>query len=240
MLTLAIDTSAGTAVALLDVPAGGPPTVLAQAAGADPRAHAEQLAPMVADVLRTARAAAADVELVAVGTGPAPFTGLRVGLVSARTFAHALGIEVVGVASLDALARTVLDRAPGDAAQVVVATDARRREVYVARYAARGADDVTRLAGPHVTAPAEALAAVGLGDDGGPGTPDVLLAGPGCALAPEHLPATPGLPDAIDLAALARIAHARRAARAAGHDVALDTEPLYLRRPDIHGAPGAP
>ena len=254
MLTLAIDTSAGTAVALLDGPEPGrsavagaapaAPVVLARASGTDPRKHAELLAPMVDDVLHRGGRRPADVDLVAVGTGPAPFTGLRVGLVTARTLARALGAEVVGVASLDALARTVLDAlgrpAEGAAGEpvagpgttdLVVVSDARRREVYCARYATLGAHDVTRLSGPHVTAPADALEACGAG-------PDTVLAGPGCATAPDLLPATPGLPDAIDLAALARVAHARLARRAAGEDgLELDTEPRYLRRPDIHGVP---
>jgi tRNA threonylcarbamoyl adenosine modification protein YeaZ len=91
-----------------------------------------------------------DVDVVAVGNGPGPFTGLRVGLVTARSLSHALGVPAYGVCSLDALAAAAgLD-------ELFVATDARRREVYWARYL-----DGVRTSGPDVSRPAEI--AVGAG-----------------------------------------------------------------------------
>src|SRR5690606_34324373 len=134
--TLCIDTSAGSAVALHDDGAG----VLARARSADHRGHAERLSALVAEVLQTAGLSASAVDRVAVGTGPAPYTGLRVGLVTALTFARARGIPVHGVSSLDVLARQVLDVRPGST--VLVLGDARRKEVYSARYRALGDDDV--------------------------------------------------------------------------------------------------
>lgn len=235
MLILALDTSAGTSVALIETIGSsgssgtvGAIEVRAARASDDARHHAEFAAPMIAQALAEAGADPAGIGLVVAGTGPAPFTGLRVGLVTARAFARARGIEVAGVPSLDALARTVLD-APaldgGEFEEIVVATDARRREVYAARYRADGADDVHTLAGPLVRTPAEALAAVG-----GRGLP---VAGAGTELYPRVL-APAGLPGRIDPAALVRVALARRAARDAGQNADLGTEPLYLRRPDVH------
>ncbi|WP_413452181.1 tRNA (adenosine(37)-N6)-threonylcarbamoyltransferase complex dimerization subunit type 1 TsaB [Georgenia phoenicis] len=222
MRTLCIDTSAGSAVALHDDDAG----VLARARSADHRGHAERLAALVTEVLTTA--GASDVGRVAVGTGPAPYTGLRVGLVTALTFGRARGIPVYGVSSLDVLARQVLDLHPG--ATALVLGDARRKEVYSARYRALGADDVETLSGPRV-GPAAELAEDPLDAavDQGP----VVVAGPGALLYADVLPPTPGTPDEVDAAVLARIVRARLARAEAGEKVALGTEPLYLRRPDV-------
>ncbi|MPV39090.1 tRNA (adenosine(37)-N6)-threonylcarbamoyltransferase complex dimerization subunit type 1 TsaB [Georgenia subflava] len=230
MRILCLDTSGGSAVALVDTPAEGVTTVLRQAAGTDPRRHAESLAPLMTQVLGESREA---VDAVAVGTGPAPFTGLRAGLVTAQAFARGRGIDVHGVCSLDVLARQALD-VLGDDGEVLVATDARRKEVYWARYRSLGADDVERLAGPEVTT-AEAAAAAN--DLGGATAPVVV--GAGAALYPAHLSAGKGMPAAPDPAVLARLVRARLARRAAGDDVELGTEPRYLRRPDVQ-LPAAP
>lgn len=229
MRTLCIDTSAGSAVALHDDGAG----VLARAHGANRRGHAERLAGLVAETLESAGLTAADVDRVAVGTGPAPFTGLRVGLVTARAFAHARGIPVYGVSSLDALARQVLDLDPE--ATVLVVGDARRREVYSARYRALGGDDVRLLAGPHVGPAAQvATDPVGAAVDEG----RVVVAGDGAVLYADVLPPTPGTPDEVDPAVLARIVRSRLSRAEAGEEVSLGTEPLYLRRPDVQPATG--
>ena len=92
--------------------------------------HGEMLAPGIERVLADAGASATDLTGIAVGVGPGPFTGLRVGLVTARTLAFARGIPVHGVCSLDVLAADAIDAGLDDFA---VATDARRKEVYVAR-----------------------------------------------------------------------------------------------------------
>ncbi len=225
--TLCIDTSAGSAVALHDDDAG----TLARARSAGHRGHAERLAALVTEVLTTAGCTPADVDRVAAGTGPAPFTGLRVGLVSALAFGRARGIPVHGVSSLDVLARQVLDLRPG--ATVLVVGDARRKEVYAARYRALGEDDVEVLDGPRV-APASAVATDPLAaavDEG-----QVVVAGAGAVLYADALPPPPGVPDEVDPAVLARIVRARRARAEAGEDVSLGTEPLYLRRPDVQQA----
>jgi len=84
------------------------------------------------------------VEQVVVGMGPGPFTGLRVGIAFARTFAKARDISVIGVCSLDAIAALVREED-----EFIVATDARRKEIYWAKYR-----DGKRIEGPLVDLPA--------------------------------------------------------------------------------------
>jgi tRNA threonylcarbamoyl adenosine modification protein YeaZ len=117
--------------------------VLSERVTVDARAHAEQLTPNVLGALADACLTVNDLSAVVVGCGPGPFTGLRVGMATAAAYGHALGIPVHGVCSLDAIG---IDTA-GDA---LVVTDARRREVYWARYR-----DGVRVDGPNVNAPAD-------------------------------------------------------------------------------------
>jgi tRNA threonylcarbamoyl adenosine modification protein YeaZ len=155
----------------------------------------------------------ADVTGVAVGVGPGPFTGLRVGLVTARTLAMVLEVPAYGVCSLDAVA---LEAAEGlrFTTDFVVATDARRKEVYLAAYDEQG----TRLSGPVVDKP-EAVAT------------DLPVAGEGAVLYPDWFTRAvePVLPSA---GWLARAVVEERVELT-------DPEPRYLRRPDAV-APGAP
>ena len=225
---LAIDTSAAVAVSLSDD--DGVP--LAARTVDSARHHAELLAPMIRDVLAEAGLAPSDVTAVVVGTGPAPFTGLRAGLVTARVFARARGVPLYGVPSLDALAAAAL--AEDGAPEVVAVGDARRREVYAARYRlasaagqgsvsgadgeapAGGTGDVELLAGPVVERPAE-LGGFAAG---------AVVVGHGAHAYPEAFPDArdPLLPDPALLARLA-ISRARRG-------IDQPAEPLYLRRPD--------
>ncbi|ACZ29714.1 peptidase M22 glycoprotease [Xylanimonas cellulosilytica DSM 15894] len=228
MAVLAIDTSAAVAVALVSDDGRR----LAARSVDERRRHAEQLAPMIAEVLADAGCTRADLTAVVAGTGPAPFTGLRVGLVTARTLALALGVPVLGVASLDAVAvQAVADLGLTPDDEVLVATDARRREVYWARYRViahegpHGVPVVETVAGPDV-GKAAAVAAVH-------GTPPVggrlAVVGEGAALYPDALTADEDAPTLPDAAVLARVALQRRDA-----GLELPTEPLYLRRPDVH------
>jgi tRNA threonylcarbamoyl adenosine modification protein YeaZ len=204
VLILAFDTATpAVTVALHDGT-----SVLAAHTEVDARRHGELLAPGIARVLAEAGRSRADLTDIAVGAGPGPFTGLRVGLVTARALGDALGLPVHGVCTLDVLAAAADHPGP-----FLVATDARRREIYWARYA----DPHTRLTDAAVDRPA-AVAEAHAG---------LPAAGEGPVRYPELFPAAlgPVFPDAATLAALA----ARRLA--AGGEL-LAPLPLYLRRPD--------
>jgi tRNA threonylcarbamoyl adenosine modification protein YeaZ len=178
-----------------------------------PLQHGEQLAPLIDRALRETGLVRQDLTAVGVGVGPGPFTGLRVGLVTARTLGFVLDVPVYGVCTLDVLAVEASDTGAvtGD---FVVATDARRKEVYLASYDETGA----RLEGPAVARPADA--ATGL-----------PVVGEGAVLYPDAFPhaAGPTMPSA---GWLTRVIAGERAEL---HD----PEPLYLRRPDA-ATPGTP
>jgi tRNA threonylcarbamoyl adenosine modification protein YeaZ len=140
-LILAIDTATPAVTAgVVDLDAMD---VLADRVTVDARAHAEQLTPNVLGALADAGLTVNDLSAVVVGCGPGPFTGLRVGMATAAAYGHALGIPVHGVCSLDAIGVDTTGEA-------LVVTDARRREVYWARYR-----DGIRIEGPNVNAPAD-------------------------------------------------------------------------------------
>jgi tRNA threonylcarbamoyl adenosine modification protein YeaZ len=202
VLLLAFDTATpAVTVALHD----GDQIVAAETA-VDARRQGELLVPFIDRALHRAGAGRGDLTAIAVGTGPGPYTGLRAGLITARVLGRALDLPVDGVCTLDIIAAAVAP--PGG--EFLVATDARRKELYWARYSAAG----ERLDGPQVC-PATDLPA---------GLP---VAGEGALLYPElgAEPIGPRYPDAADLAALA----AERIARGIP---AAPAEPLYLRRPD--------
>ena len=145
MLVLAFDTATpAVTVALHDGT-----HVLAEATTVDARRHGELLASSIDAVLAEAGAGRLDITAVAAGTGPGPYTGLRAGLVTARVLGSALGVPVYGVCTLDVIAADAAAAAGGR--EFIVATDARRREVYWARYDASG----RRLDGPGVGIPAD-------------------------------------------------------------------------------------
>jgi tRNA threonylcarbamoyl adenosine modification protein YeaZ len=212
VLTLAIDTST-SAIGVAVLAPGADPVVGVEV---DARAHTEKLAPLVRDTLTAAGAVPADLTDIAVGTGPGPFTGLRVGLVTALTLGHALGIPVHGVCSLDALAEQALVAAADGIDEVLVATDARRKEVYWARYG-RGADGAVALTEPAVDRPAEVADAVRA----------LPTAGRAPVLFPDLFRNRLGGPLDVDPWWLGQVALRRLAA-----GEPMPVEPLYLRRPD--------
>ena len=195
-LVLAIDTS--TPAVTAGVVADG--QVLGERVTVDARAHAERITPNVLAAIADAGRSMAGLTAVVVGCGPGPFTGLRVGMATAAAYGHALGLPVYGVCSLDAIGGQT-------AGEVLVVTDARRREVYWARYR-----DGVRVDGPEVNAPYDV--------DPGPaqsvaGSPDhAALFGLPCI--------EPTYPDAAGLVAAV--------ADWSQHPASL--VPLYLRRPD--------
>jgi tRNA threonylcarbamoyl adenosine modification protein YeaZ len=215
VLVLALDTStaAVTAGVVEVLDAESEPQVRAEQVQIDPRGHAELLAPAITACLSAAGTTPAGLAAIVAGTGPGPYTGLRVGLVTAAVLAEVLAIPTYGVGSLDAIA--LANPGPGE---LLVASDARRREVYWARYDADGG----RSAGPGVAPPAE----VPLGAA-------AAMAGAGTQLYREAF----GLPqrphDYPTVAALVGCAADRIRTRAPGEVL----QPRYLRRPDAV-APG--
>ena len=204
MLVLALDTATpASTAALVEVTADGLRGV-AERRTVDPRAHGEKLAPEIAAILADHDVRPRDLAAIVAGTGPGPFTGLRVGLATAASMAQALAIPAYGVCSLDGLGRAA---GPG---RVVVATDARRREVYWATYL-----DGVRVEGPDVGKPFSTNQDRVVGE-GGLKYGDVF----GVPVE-EHLLYPPG-------AALVALAADRIRAGAPSEPLT----PLYLRRPD--------
>ena len=218
-MLLALDTSTPlVSVAVYDDTADpGVDAVLASLTSERPMKHGESVAPLVDQALATSGLDRRDLTGIAVGTGPGPFTGLRVGLVSARVLGLALGVPVRGLCSLDAVAGAVGSVGSVDGPFVVV-SDARRKELFHASYSADG----QRLTGPAVSKPADVLA--GLPED-------TLVVGPGVTVHPDVFVRTAG-PHAVDAGVLARLV-------ATGAAEVTDPEPIYLRRPDAV-APGRP
>ena len=225
MLILGIDTATSAiAVGLSD----GERTASAQRI--DPKGHAEHLAPLVEELLAGEGVAPHDLTAICVGTGPGPFTGLRVGMVTGLTMGHALGLPVHGICSLDVLAHQSLrdaygtGRGPGHhvrtGGDVLVATDARRKEVYWARYrvgaAPGGGEALLPVTHPAVGRPAELPADLR----------ELPTAGRGPVLYPDLFPHPVGPLD-VDGGVLARIA-----ALGVRDGREMPVEPLYLRRPD--------
>ncbi|MFJ5261425.1 tRNA (adenosine(37)-N6)-threonylcarbamoyltransferase complex dimerization subunit type 1 TsaB [Streptomyces sp. NPDC088387] len=204
MLLLALD----TATPAVTVALHNGSDVIAESTQVDARRHGELLLPAVDRALHTAGLKLDAVTDIVVGIGPGPYTGLRVGLMTADTFGLALGVPVHGVCTLDGLAYAA--DLPGP---FVVATDARRKEVYWARYD----DPRTRVTDPAVDRPADIAAQV-------EGLPAV---GAGALLYPETFPQAHG-PEHVTAAALAALA----AERLAKGEKLPDPRPLYLRRPD--------
>lgn len=147
VLVLAIDTSTPAVTAGLVELVGDRATLVASAVTVDARAHVELLVPQVRECLRGVGKSAVNVDAVVVGVGPGPFTGLRVGISAAAAFGHAMGVPVYPVSGLDALAWDA-----GYEGRLLVATDARRKEVYWAEY-----DGTRRLSDPAVSAPGDVL-----------------------------------------------------------------------------------
>lgn len=210
MLLLSIDSSAGASAALTrdDV-------VLAQRHTEAANSHAEVLAPAVQQIMAEAEVDGSRLDGVVVGVGPGPFTGLRVGLALAHSLAAAWSTPLHGVCSLDALALRAVDAdVDGD---FLAVTDARRREVYWARYS-NEAGDSGLVEGPFVGPAADC--------------PKLPAVGIGVGLYPDQLrEAAAGSsswqPHAGELAMLAAGALSGEL-----HGVLCEPRPLYLRESD--------
>jgi tRNA threonylcarbamoyl adenosine modification protein YeaZ len=217
VLVLVVDSSTPAVTAALAEVADHGVLMRAERQAVDAKAHGELLAPAVEAVLGEAGAHPRDLDAIVAGVGPGPFTGLRVGLVTAASMGQALDIPTYGVCSLDALGLS------GDAGRILAATDARRKEIYWAVY-----DHGARVTEPDVdlpTAVAERIAGLGVTGAVGEGAhkyADVL-----------RLPVRdePRYPPAR---ALVELAAERVRAKGPGERLT----PLYLRRPDAVAAAG--
>ncbi len=240
---LAIESATDLAAVALQTADGSVTEVL----GGEGRRHAEAIVPAIEEVCHRAGLSVRDVGLMAVDIGPGLFTGLRVGVATAKALAQALGIGVVGVRSLDVLAATALAQGAGEVLAVV---DARRGEVFAARYQRGPADpgapsDAPSDPAPCVTAPPRRWAPAGLVDalmaeaprPGGSGRPLVLV-GDGAVRYRSLLGAVPDVelpgvdePSTPAPSVLAAIARARIAAGVLPADAAA-VLPEYLRDAD--------
>jgi tRNA threonylcarbamoyl adenosine modification protein YeaZ len=237
VLVVAIDTATPAVTAgVCELRADADPVMLAQRVTVDAKAHAELLTAHVTGALADAGLSMRDMDAIVCGTGPGPFTGLRVGMVTAAALGHALGIPVHGVCSLDAIP-------PQAGVPHLVVTDARRREVYWAAYDAAH----RRTDGPHVQRPADLAARLGE-------LRVECAAGAGARMYAEvlGLPVIePDYPTVIGLATVATTMHSTEAATAPGTGPGTEAGtaagtgaavvlpgtpaplvPMYLRRPD--------
>jgi tRNA threonylcarbamoyl adenosine modification protein YeaZ len=212
MLVLALDTATPAVSAgivrfdpMRGAQSGDQLHVLAERVTVDARAHAERITPNVLAALADAALTVADLDAVVVGCGPGPFTGLRVGMATAAAYGHALGIPVHGVCSLDAIG--VLT-----SGETLVVTDARRREVYWARYR-----DGVRTDGPAVNAPA----------DVDPGAARAVAGSPEHAALFDLPRCEPVYPTPTGL-----VAATSTPAVADWSETPAPLVPMYLRRPD--------
>jgi len=194
MNVLAIDTSVGVSVAILR--SNGEVT---QSQPLDHGMQGELTAELISQVVIDSGLEIHEITDVVVGVGPGPFTGLRVGLVTAAVFAHARAIPIHGICSLDAVAFDF-------AKPCVVVTDARRKELYWARY------DGKRTSEPQVSNPEDLLAQF----------PDSEFVGPGAQLYPDSIS---GQVLELKASSLAKLF-------ATGSAQLVDVSPMYLRKPD--------
>ena len=194
------------------------------------RGHAEILLPMIADTLAESGATYREIACFAVTVGPGSFTGIRTAIATARGLALALSRPLIGVTTLEAVARGARTASPEGAADCLVALDTRRADLYAQRFASDGAARTRPLA----TMPEPLVASLGAGP--------LLLAGDAAASIVPLLnarrisfygPVGEGFADA---ATVAGIAAERWTSRLAGE--LPPVRPLYLRAPDATRPPG--
>lgn len=229
MLLLALDTATAHTTVAVVAGEGSRHATLAARSHVDARAHAEVLAPMMVEALAEAKVTVGDLDLIACGVGPGPFTGLRVGIATASMLAEARQTPAVGVCSLDALA---WGRPRGEA--LTVLTRARRAEVNRAAYDEQG----LRIAGPLVVREDSVTESGRCVGDAGP--VDELVFPRAVDLASftlSRLAAGESIPDAVDLPEDSSDAAGASTAsvlekRARSGQYLLPLLPVYLRRPD--------
>jgi tRNA threonylcarbamoyl adenosine modification protein YeaZ len=215
VLVLAIDTATPAVTAGVVTLEPSEITVLGARVTHDPRAHGELLTPHVLDAVAQAGVSLREVDGIACGIGPGPYTGLRAGMATAGALAHSLGVPVYPVCSLDAIAAAVVTA--GRQEPFLVVTDARRREVYWATYDATG----HRSGGPGVERPADLAASLGP-------TIGSAAAGQGAELYRDVLGMAVLEPTTPTVEGIVRAGSGELLARTPPAPLT----PLYLRRPD--------
>ncbi|HET6911158.1 MAG TPA: tRNA (adenosine(37)-N6)-threonylcarbamoyltransferase complex dimerization subunit type 1 TsaB [Mycobacteriales bacterium] len=219
MFLLAVDTStAQVSAAIVRVGDDASTSPVASRETLAPNRHGELLAEAIHDVFNEAHVGWDEITAIAAGLGPGPFTGLRVGVMTAAAIADARRVPSYGVCSLDAIAQM---HSPG---RVLVCSDARRKQVYWARY-----HDGRRVEGPEIGPPVDVAAHNAAQVDRAVGAGSVLHRE---AFAGLVVVETDAYPCAAEVASLA-------AERAVAHAPSETLEPMYLRRPDAV-PPGAP
>lgn len=189
MIILAMDTAtAATSAAIV-----GPDFAIARSS-VDARGHVESLAPMVTEVLTQAQVTPGDIDAIACGVGPGPFTGLRVAIATAIAMGQVLDRPVVGVCTHDVIAHAAL----ASSSPIIVATTARRMESFLSTYDATG----QRLTGPLAVPHAEAREAITSGGFIACGDAVDSLLAVGVDEAEVPVLRGPAYPDAADLAAI--------------------------------------
>lgn len=211
MLCLAIDTSTpDLIVGLVKCSEDSTPALIAEAVIEDTRAHNEQLTPTTVDLLEQAGVSFPDIDRIIVGCGPGPFTGLRVGMATGAAFGDALGIPVIGVCSHDAIAAQMSEDC------VLVATDARRREIYYTSYQRSARSFGPEVIKPDLVALPHEVQAVAIPADLFAKLPDSLQSARRVDLKPLPLYLVQAAIDSNEI----------------GNENPAPLEPLYLRRPD--------
>lgn len=221
MLILGIDTATSQSGCAI----GGHEGVIVSAQCAKGRRHAENLAPAIEFVCRQSQIDLSEISVIAVDLGPGLFTGLRVGIATGKGLAHALGIPMIGVASLDLLAFAVRF----SSRLIVTAIDARRSELYYATYR-QVPGGVQRLGEHSVGSPEDLVSQLSVRRE------EMLLVGDGVhryrdlfETVPKAEIADAGL-SYPSPASLVQLAHAQ--ALREEFEPATALEPIYLRKPD--------
>jgi tRNA threonylcarbamoyl adenosine modification protein YeaZ len=218
MKILAFDTAMAACSAAVIEHDGTSVTVLAHHHEARTRGHAEVLMSVIDDVMQTSRLDYDDLDRLAVTVGPGNFTGVRIGIATARGMALALGIPAIGITTLEAIASAAVEHLGAAAGGIAVANDARRGELYVQRFSA----DLDALVPPRALTPEAALAELTGGDCTIVGTGLDILSNAAPEAALKTAPQCPDQPDAVHIA---RLAATKKPADAPPH-------PVYLRAPD--------
>jgi tRNA threonylcarbamoyladenosine biosynthesis protein TsaB len=218
MICLGIDTSQKRAAVALTREG----KTMASRASEGSKTHSETLLVIINDALGEAGISIQDVGLIAVGLGPGAWTGLRMGVTTAKSLAYALSIPIVGIGSLEAIAAG----SAHEKGRLAVVIDARRGEVYGAIFEADGAGNVTGRGTIFTVSPERIESFI-------PG--DCTLVGGGTELVPEQIlhdrRVLPREYGDVDASVVCRLGVARFG-RQGGDEPAI-IAPIYVRKSDV-------